>query len=399
MKRAATRFKRFWHGLSVGTRIVLLTLVALLIIARLIAPYAVQRFVNHKLQQLPGYGGSVGEVDIHLWRGAYSIHNVDIVKKTNNVPFPFVAARRVDFSVDWSDLRNRALVGEVLLEDAQLNFAKGERKEQDQTKIDKSWVKVVQDLFPFKINRLEIRNSMVRYADLGAKPKVDVSITNLQLVCRNITNSRSLTNELPTPFEASGVTVGGGRLRVQGAANPFTPAPRFDVNASLENVDLTALNDFLEAYAKVDVKQGRLNFYTEMAAADGRFKGYAKPLLEDLDIVDLSEDAKKPLKLFWEGFVAGVMKIFKNQPRDRFAARIPIEGDIDNPGTGIVETLASVLRNAFVRALAPQVDESIDVESVKRAPGSRPPPQRDTTKNEKTEQEKVREKEEGRRAK
>jgi hypothetical protein len=399
MNRAATRLKRFWHGMSITARVVLLVLVALLVIARLVMPYAIQRYVNYKLQQLPGYGGSIGEVDVHLWRGAYSIHNVNIQKKTNNVPFPFVAARRVDFSVDWNELRHRAVVGEVLLEDAHLNFVKGERKTEDQTKIDKGWVKVVQDLFPFKINRLEIRDSVVRYADLGAQPSVDISVTNLQVVCRNITNSRNTTNELPTPFEASGTTIGGGRLRVQGAANPFTKTPRFDVNAALENVDLIAFNDFLEAYAKVDVKRGRLSFFTEMAAADGKFKGYAKPLIEDLDIVDLKDDAKKPLKLIWESVVAGVMKIFKNQPRDRFAAKIPIEGDIDSPSTGIVETLASVLRNAFIRALAPTVDETIDVESVKPTPGSRPPPTRDTTKNEKSEQERVREKEEGARAK
>ena len=97
MKAAATRVKRFWHGLSLVTRIILLTLIALLVIGRLIMPYAVKRYVNHKLQQLPGYGGSVGDVDIHLYRGAYSIHEVDIFKKTNNVPVPFLKAQRVEF--------------------------------------------------------------------------------------------------------------------------------------------------------------------------------------------------------------------------------------------------------------------------------------------------------------
>jgi hypothetical protein len=392
MKRAATRLKRFWHGLSLGVRIVILTIVALLVVARLLMPWGVERYVNKKLQQLPGYGGSIGEVDVHLWRGAYTIHNVNITKKTNNVAIPFVAARSVDFSVQWRELKNHALVAEVELDRAQLNFVRGKRKEEDQTHIDKSWVQVVQDLFPFKINRFEIRDSTVRYADLGAKPKVDVAVTNLHVVCRNITNSRSLTNELPTPFEVTGGTIGGGRLRVHGAANPLAKSPRFDVDASLEGVDLTALNDFLRAYAKVDVKGGRLDFFTEMAAADGRFKGYVKPLLENLDIIDLKQDIKHPLKLFWESFVAGVVKVFKNHPKDQVAAKVPIEGSIDNPKAGIVETLASVLRNAFIRALTPHVDETIDLQKVKPDPNSRVTPQRDTKKNEKPGQEKVREK-------
>jgi hypothetical protein len=394
MKATATRVKRFWHGLSLTVRIVIFTVLALLVIGRLVMPYAVKRYVNHKLQQLPGYGGTIGDVDIHLYRGAYAINDVDIVKKTNNVPFPFVKAERVDFSIEWRELRNRALVGEVAMDQAQLNFVKGERPNEDQTRIDKSWLEVVKDLFPFKINSFEIRNSQVRYADLGSTPRVDISVTNLFIVCSNITNSRNLTNELPTPFLVRGVTVGGGKLNLSGAANPFTKSPRFDVNAQLEDVDLTALNDFLEAYAKVDVKRGTMQFYTEMAAADGRFKGYVKPLLTDLDIVDVTDDAKRPLKLFWETLVAGVTKLFKNQPSDRFAGRIPIEGSIEDPKAGIVPTLASVLRNAFIQALSPRVEGSIDIESPKIEKGAKPPPMRDTTKNEKTDQERVRAREE-----
>jgi hypothetical protein len=376
-------------------RIVILTLLALLVIGRLVMPYAVKRYVNHKLQQLPGYGGSIGDVDIHLYRGAYTIHDIDIVKKTNNVPFPFVKAERADFSVEWNELRNRALVGEVEFTRAELNFAKGESREQDQTRIDKSWVEVVQDLFPFKINRFEIKESQVRYIDLSASPKVDIAVSNMFIVCSNITNSRNLTNELPTPFHVRGVTVGGGDLAVVGAANPFTETPRFDVDARLEKVDLTALNDFLSAYARVDVKRGSMDFYTEMAAADGRFKGYVKPLLHDVDIVDVTDDAKRPLKLFWETLVAGATKLFKNQPKDRLAARIPIEGSIDDPKAGIVPTVASVLRNAFVQALSPRVEGTIDVESVKPVKGARPAPMRDTRKDEKTDQERVRAREEG----
>ncbi len=390
MKGTTGRRKRFWHGLSLTMRVIILTLLALLIVGRLVMPYGVKRYVNHKLQQLPGYGGSIGDVDIHLYRGAYTIHDVDIVKKTNNVPFPFVEAKRVDFSVQWRELRHGALVGEVELDEARLNFVKGKSPQEDQTSIDKSWIEVVKDLFPFKIDRFAIRDSQVRYADLGATPKVDISVTNLFIVCSNITNSRNLTNELPTPFHVQGITVGGGALDVSGAANPFTPSPRFDVNAKLENVDLTALNDFLEAYAKFDVKRGTMQFYTEMAAADGRFKGYVKPLLHDLDIVDVSDDAKRPLKLFWETLVAGVAKLFKNQPKDRLAAKIPIEGSVDDPKAGIVPTLASVLRNAFIHALSPRVEGSINIESPKPEKGSKPPPMRDTKKDKKTDQERVR---------
>src|ERR1044071_4922214 len=99
----ATRVRTFWHRLSLVTRIIIFVLIALLVAGRLVMPNAVKHYVNRKLQQLPGYGGSIGDVDIHLYRGAYTIHNVDVFKKTNNVRIPFMAAERVDFSVQWNE--------------------------------------------------------------------------------------------------------------------------------------------------------------------------------------------------------------------------------------------------------------------------------------------------------
>ena len=393
MNKAAARLSKFLRRFSLVTGITILVVIALLTAARLALPYEVKRYVNHKLQQLPGYGGSVGDVDIHLWRGAYTIHDVNVTKKTNQVPIPFLAAQRIDLSVEWRELKHRALVGAVQATGAHLNFAKGPTPDLDQTHIDQSWTKVVQDLFPFKINQFEIRESEVRYHDFSRKPKIDLFVTNFHVLCHNITNSRSLTNELPTPFEVSGLTLGGGKLNISGSINPFLESPRFKVDAKVEAMNLTALNDFFRAYAKVDVKSGTFRLYTEMAAADGKFKGYVKPLLENLKILDL-KDAKHPLKFFWETLVAGVVKLFTNHSKDRFAAEIPIQGDIENPKAGILAALGSILRNAFVKALSPGIEQKVDLESVKKNPGEKPPPIRDTQKHEKSPQERTRQKQE-----
>lgn len=381
LKEQGKLWRRVLRRFSKTTLTTIVVLVLVLVGARLAMPGLVKKHVNQKLQELPGYGGSIGDVSIHLWRGAYAIHDVSVVKKTNNLPVPFVAAKRVDFSVEWKELWNRSIVGEIVVDQAQLNFAKGKAKEEDQTSIDKSWTQVVEDLFPFKINKFELRDSEIWFHDFGTKPKVELFLTNCHIVCSNITNSRESTNELPTPFQLTGVTLGGGKVSLAGRANPFTETPRFDVDAKLENTDLTAFNDFFRAYANVDLKRGTLQFYTEMAAADGRFKGYVKPLLQDVDIVDL-KDAKHPLKFFWESFVAGVMKIFTNQNKDQFGSKIPLEGDVENPKAGILPAISSVLRNAFVKALSPRVEGQVDINEVK-PPGERPPVQKDTKKDKK----------------
>src|SRR5687768_12661631 len=155
MKKLVEKSKNRWRSFSRGTQIAIIVLIGLLICFRLALPYLVENYVNRKLDQLPDYDGRVGEVDIHLLRGAYSINHVDIVKTTGEVPVPFFAARKVDFSIQWRELFHRSVVGEIYIDQGKVNFVKGPTKEQSQVGIDKSWVGIVEELFPFQINKFE----------------------------------------------------------------------------------------------------------------------------------------------------------------------------------------------------------------------------------------------------
>src|SRR5574341_342197 len=110
---------------TVGTRhpvlrwitIVLLVLALIAVIGRAMLPSLVRDYVNRTLDRNPLYAGRIGEVEIHLWRGAYSIRDVSISKVTGNVPVPFFAAPRVDFAVQWDALLHGEIVGRVLMDE------------------------------------------------------------------------------------------------------------------------------------------------------------------------------------------------------------------------------------------------------------------------------------------
>jgi hypothetical protein len=84
-----------------------------------------------------------------------------------------------------------------------------------------------------------------------------------------------------------------------------------------------------------------------------------KPLMKDLDVFELKEDSENPLKLAWQAVLAGIVKIFKNQPKDQFATKIPVSGTIDKKGIALWATIGNVLRNAFVRAFSPTFDQTV----------------------------------------
>jgi hypothetical protein len=127
---------------------------------------------------------------------------------------------------------------------------------------------------------------------------------------------------------------------------------------------MVKLNDFFKAYGKFDVEKGVFGLYTEFAAKDGAFKGYVKPLLRDLKILTLSKEEGNAVQIMWEAVVGGVGKLFSNWKKDQVATKVPVEGRFDDPSASLWTAINYVLRNAFVAALQPSVDNSISIGNV-----------------------------------
>src|ERR1051325_2054098 len=125
----APKRHRFWKWMG----IVALTLAVLLGIARALLPRFVRDYVNRTLDRNVAYEGKIGDVEIHLWRGAYSIHDVQISKRTGQVPVPFFAAKRLDFSVQWNALMHGRVVGQFVMDQTELNFVSNPTDEDSQT--------------------------------------------------------------------------------------------------------------------------------------------------------------------------------------------------------------------------------------------------------------------------
>jgi len=145
--------------------IIILSIIAVLVALRLILPFAITKYVNKTLDNIPGYKGSIEDVDLNLYRGAYVIEKVELNKLEGEVPRPFVKIDSIDLSVEWEALFDGSIVGEVILRNPELNFVvgPGDSTQQDGTEAD--WTKPLQELMPLKINRFEITDGRVTYLD------------------------------------------------------------------------------------------------------------------------------------------------------------------------------------------------------------------------------------------
>jgi hypothetical protein len=88
--------------------------------------------------------------------------------------------------------------------------------------------------------------------------------------------------------------------------------------------------------------------------------------MKNVNIYSSEGEEDNPLKRLWEGLVDFAAEILENQDTEQVAARIPFSGTIKNPDASILETVVSVLHNAFVSAFARSLEGSISIRDVKK---------------------------------
>jgi hypothetical protein len=376
MSRAVTeevkgKVEKRHRRVSKGLRWTFLGIILVLMAARLALPFAIKSYVNKQLRNLPDYSGSVRAIDVDLYRGAYKIRDIAIVQKTGRVPVPFFSAPTIDLSLQWKELLHGAAVGRIRLEKPEVNFVGGAG--QTQTGVNQPWEQTFESLFPLQINHFEVDNGAVRFRNFQKSLPINIFATNLQLVATNQSNAHNQVGKLPAGLVASGTTLGDGHFDLNVKLNPVVSVPTFEVTAALTNVDLTALNDFLRSYGKFDVERGRFSMFTSVSSAEGKYDGFIKVLFSNLNVFAWEKEHKKNvLQVFWEGIVGVLVEGFKNHPHDQLATQIPISGNYNDPHLGIMSAVGNLLKNAFIRALLPDIGKPVHVEDAEKKAESKP---------------------------
>lgn len=345
--------------------IAVVIVVVLAVAIRAALPTLIRDRVNDQLQALEDYDGHIDDVDLSLIRGAYRIDNIQIVKTGSGQPVPFFSSDRIDFSVEWRSLLHGSLVSEAEFFNPNVNFVKAENEQQSQTGKGVNWADRFEQLFPFKFNTVRVHNGTVTFTAPGISTRDAIKATRLEGELTNLTNVVDSGKETFAGFRADAQVLDGGSVKVSGSVDPLEAKPTFDVNLQLRNVKLPQVNPWLRQYIKADAEAGDFELYLELAAADGKFKGYAKPILEHVNIYSSEEPEENVLKRIWEGLVDFAANVLENDEKEQVAARIPFTGTIENPKTSILETIVSVLHNAFVSAFARSLEGSISVRAVR----------------------------------
>src|ERR1043166_4555786 len=166
-----------WHhksGIAIG--VVVVALVAL----RIALPYWVLAEINRQMATLGPYRGHVADVDLHLWRGAYSLDDMVIEKRSGKVPVPLFKGTRVDLSVAWHPLFRGAVAAEVVSDAPETNLVddRGDADSQNGRGVD--WRAQLDRLLPIQLNEVSVRDGTVAFRAFATKRPVDLKPPDAQ---------------------------------------------------------------------------------------------------------------------------------------------------------------------------------------------------------------------------
>jgi hypothetical protein len=350
-----------------GLRIVIVVvgvLVVIGVVARLAAPTLVERYVNRSLADMGEYRGTISGVDLRLLAGGYVLRDLTIVKIDSAHETPFATMPTMDLTLQWPALLRGQAVGEVVMHDPVLNLVQGPSTEQQQLGTGVNWPQEIRDLFPFRLNIVEAQNGLVTFRAPGISTNDSLTIRDFQMRLRNLTNVQDVEEPAFAEIDVRGGIMGNAPILLTGRIDPNEMAPTFDIDLSIEGARLVDVNPWLREFLKVDAEDGVFSMYSELAAAENKFEGYVRPILENPKFTDASEDDEGPFRKVWEGLVNVAAKILENKEEQQVATQIPLRGEFQDPQVDVLTAIVNLLRNAFVAGFAHSFDGSINLRDV-----------------------------------
>lgn len=344
--------------------IILVTVAAALAVLRLALPAIAQSYVNSKLASMGDYSGRVTDVDIALLRGAYTLHELVVVKRGGDGETPFLDLETMDISLQWRALVHGELVGEIVARRPVLNLIQAETDQETQLGTGVNWPAEIRELFPFRFNQVEVAEGLIMFRAPGIESDESLTLTDARLALSDLTNVRDTEADAFSDLEFAGSFMGNAPLRITGRVEPNAEVPTFDLDISFEGARLVDVNPWLEEFLRVDAEQGVFSMYAELASAEGRFDGYVKPIMENPEIFELDEPGDGPLRKAWEALVGFATQLFENRQEDQVATQVPLSGEIENPDAGVIAAMVNLVRNAFVAALSRSLEGTVSLRDV-----------------------------------
>lgn len=342
-------------GISTVVKWLGLTLALAIITLYIIAPFIIKHYLNHRvLNHMGAYSGRVESVELALLRGEYLLKDLKIRRQQSHHRVDFFTVKEFAIALSWEGLRHRQILSRVKLTKPELIFLDANKKEDQQTGEGTNWLDVFESILPVTLHELVIADGIIRLQNLDTKPTVNIAIEDIDAELSNLTNVKDAAGRRVAKAALTGQLFGDSPLSAKAEFDPFN-FNDFEFAADAQGIRIDRLNDFGQAYAKIDFKSGHGEVFIELSAHQRQLRGYIKPLFEDIKVLSWSQDVKQqgdnPLQLIWEAGWQLLSALVTNLESNKLATQIDIKGSLEEVDASSWQATLGVLHNAFISAL------------------------------------------------
>lgn len=190
---------------------------------------------------------------------------------------------------------------------------------------------------PFRIDRIDLTRSRMRFADLSLTPRF---ITTIEAIEGSITGLSSAA-DARSSVDLRGQVDAYAPVTISGSLNPFRGAENTDMALVFRNVELTTLTPYSARFAGYAIDRGKLDLDLGYVVRDGALDGSNRVVLDQLTLgapIDSEEATNLPIKL--------IIALLKDG-EGRIDLDIPVEGDLNDPKVRV----GPLVRQAIVAVL------------------------------------------------
>jgi hypothetical protein len=343
--------------------VVLISTVIFLLIVRASAPSLTTWYINRIIQQTDGISGTVRGINLALLRGSYTIHQVNIKKTEDGQDLPLFSVERIDISILWDTLLTGKLITKIEIIQPKLSLydrSKNKEPESKSEKDKKTWLGLTQDIIPFSIDTLTIKNGNFTVDAESKLKRAKLTIQNINIDASNISNIQGINTTVN--IAATGDIQNHAEIKIDGSFDPNTSKPTFDANLEIAKLPVSYIDDIVKFYAPFDFEAGEIDMASELKSANGHVTGYIKVGVHNLDVFswheDVVEDNDNPIAVLFEMMGGALASFFENDNKDLIEARIPIEGSLNDKDISVIDGILGILKNAFIKAYDLKVENS-----------------------------------------
>lgn len=228
-------------------------LVLVLAVASAFIDEPLRRYAEDRANQtFPGYTIHIGTLDLHPFSLSLDVENVTLAQ-ADTPDKPIVSFPHWNANLHWSKLLKGQVVSEQRFDHPTITIDRSQLEvelDKETNLAERAWQEVVQKVYPFSINHLEIHEGAFSYRDRTDRPPLE--LRHVEASVENIRNVESPDHTYPSTLSLDADVFSSGHLSMNGQAD-FLAQPHAGVNVDFDLRDVP-LADLLPLAGRFNVQ-------------------------------------------------------------------------------------------------------------------------------------------------